>query len=306
MIAFVLSGAANFGALQAGALEVLLEHGIKPEMVVGSSAGALNAIHLAHEPTLDGAATIQDLWRQAGPKAVGVPKAFTAIRNLARQRDSLVDNTQLVTFLKHVLPQNVDTFGQLGATSGVRAFAVAVEMDSGSMRVFGDDGDDQLLDGAMASTAIPPYFPPWEVARKRYLDGGIYSKLPLYAAIMRGATQIIGIDVSYAMGSLNNARGVMGISGYALSLMVERQTASEIAWSRMKGIELRLLRLEAPADIPFWDYSQADRMIEIGREEARKALMDEPIQVLPKWRLRMRKCIANLRSGGHQFPPEEI
>lgn len=306
MIAFVLSGAANFGALQAGALEVLLEHGITPEMVVGSSAGALNAIHLAYEPTPAGVSTIQDLWRQAGPDEVGVPKAFAAIRNLARKRDSLVENSPLVAFLKHVLPQGVDTFGQLSAISGVRAFVVAVEMESGSMRVFGDDDDDQLLDGAMASTAIPPYFPPWEVSGKRYLDGGIYSKLPLNAAIERGATQIIGIDVSYAMGSLNDARGVMGISGYALSLMVERQTASEIAWSRMKGGELHILRLEAPVDIPFWDYSQADRMIEIGREEAGKALEDGPIHVLPKWRLRMRKHIANLRSGGHQFPPEEI
>lgn len=306
MIAFVLSGAANFGALQAGALEVLLEHGMTPEMVVGSSAGALNAIYLAHEPTPVGASTIQDLWLKAGPEEVGVPKAFAAIRNLARQRDSLVDNSPLVAFLKHVLPQDVDTFGQLSAISGVRAFAVAVEMESGSMRVFGDDDDDQLLDGAMASTAIPPYFPPWEVSGKHYLDGGIYSKLPLNAAIERGATQIIGIDVSYAMGSLNDAGGVMGISAYALSLMVERQTASEIAWSRMKGGELRILRLEAPADIPFWDYSQAERMIEIGREEARKALEEGPIHVLPKWRLRMRKHIANLRSGGGQFPPEEI
>jgi hypothetical protein len=116
----------------------------------------------------------------------------------------------------------------------------------------------------------------------------------------------VGIDVSYAMGTLNSAHGVMGISAYALSLMVERQTASEIAWSRMKGGELYMMRLEAPADIPFWDYSQAERMIEIGREEARKALEEEPIQVLPKWRLRMRKRIANLRCGGGQFPPEEI
>lgn len=306
MIAFVLSGAANFGAMQAGALQVLLEHGIKPEMVVGSSAGALNAIHLAHNPTLAGIATIQDLWRQAGPVEVGVPKAFTAVRNLVRNRDSLVENTLLVAFLKHVLPKDVDTFGQLSAISGVRAFAVAVEMESGDMRVFGDDDDDQLLDGAMASTAIPPYFPPWEVTGKRYLDGGIYSKLPLNAAIERGATQIVGVDVSYAMGTLNDASGVMGISAYALSLMVERQTASEIAWSRIKGNELRILRLEAPADIPFWDYSQADRMIEIGRVEARKALEEEPIQVLPKWRLRMRKRIANLRTGGGQFPPEEF
>ncbi len=304
MITYVLSGAANFGAIQAGALEVLLEHGIKPEMVVGSSAGALNAINLAHDPTRAGALTIQELWRQAGAGEIGVPTAFTAIRNFVRGGDSLIENALLAAFLKHVLPQDVDTFGQLGAISDVRAFVAAVEMESGNMRVFGDDENDQLLDGAMASTALPPYFPPWEVAGKRYLDGGIYSKLPLRAAIARGATQIVGIDVGNAMGALNDARGIMGISAYAISLMVARQTTSEIAWSGKQGVELRILRLDAPADIPFWDYSQADRLIDVGRMETRKALEQEPIQVYPRWRLRVRKRVANLRSCGGRFPAE--
>ena len=43
MRAFVLSGGANYGAQQVGALEVLLEQGFQPDMVMGVSAGGLNA-----------------------------------------------------------------------------------------------------------------------------------------------------------------------------------------------------------------------------------------------------------------------
>ncbi|HNK70256.1 MAG TPA: patatin-like phospholipase family protein, partial [Flavobacteriales bacterium] len=42
MIAFVLSGGGNRGALQAGALLALLERGIRPDLIVGTSVGALN------------------------------------------------------------------------------------------------------------------------------------------------------------------------------------------------------------------------------------------------------------------------
>ncbi len=54
MWAFVLSGDANYGAQQAGALEVLFEQGVQPDMLMGVSAGALNAAWVAVQPTLAG------------------------------------------------------------------------------------------------------------------------------------------------------------------------------------------------------------------------------------------------------------
>lgn len=52
MLAFVLSGGANRGPLEVGALQVLLERGIVPDMLVGTSAGAINAALLAIDPVL--------------------------------------------------------------------------------------------------------------------------------------------------------------------------------------------------------------------------------------------------------------
>ena len=63
MFAYVLSGGGNYGAMQVGALEVLLAHGPRPQMLVGTSAGALNAAYLATDPTLEGARRLGDAWR---------------------------------------------------------------------------------------------------------------------------------------------------------------------------------------------------------------------------------------------------
>ena len=69
-VAFVLSGGANRGALEVGVLQVLLEHDIRPQILVGTSVGAINAAFLATNPTLEGARWLELMWRQASEKVV--------------------------------------------------------------------------------------------------------------------------------------------------------------------------------------------------------------------------------------------
>jgi NTE family protein len=278
MQAIVMSGAANFGAMQAGALEIILGRGFQPDLLVGSSAGALNAIYLAADPSQERATLLQQMWHGAGPEQVGVPKPFIALRRLVQQKDGLIDSTRLADYLAEKLPAGIETFAELEQLSGIKSYACAVELETGAMRVFGDRGTDRLVDGAMASSAVPPYFPPWRVGEYRYLDGGIYAKLPICVAIERGATQIVALDVSYPMGRAENAHGVMGVSGYSLSLMIQAQAAFEIAWARLTGVSLRVINLETPTDVPFWDYSKADFLIERGRQIAESQLDRRPLR----------------------------
>lgn len=292
MKALVMSGAANFGAMQAGALGPIFATGFRPELVVGTSAGALNAIYIAYDPSLDSVSRLQDLWRTASPKEVGNPTAIGVVRRLVRQQDSMVSSDALESFLSQYLPQNVDTFGQLRNCVGVPAYVVAVNIDTAELYVFGDEDDDRIIDGAMASTAVPPYFPPWFIDDQRYLDGGIYSKLPIRVAIERGATQILALDVSHAMGSKETAKGILGMSSYAVSLMVEAQAAREIAWAKSSGASLRVIHLPAPKDTAIWDYTQADRLIEMGRQYARQQLDTEPLHFSSKPWIRLRSWFA--------------
>lgn len=276
MLTFVLSGAANFGAMQAGALEVILAAGVRPQMLVGSSAGAMNAIYLAVDPSLERVGQLQKMWLEAGPDEVGVPKPFIALRRIVQHKDGLIDSTRLARFIQERLPSETRTFAELALLNNIKTFVTAVEIDSGILRIFGDNPSDLLIDGAMASSAVPPYFPPWEVGGRRYLDGGVYAKLPLCVAIERGATEIIALDVTFPMGGAQNAKGVMGVSGYSLSLMIQAQTAYELAWARIQGVPIRVLTLEAPNEVPFWDYTKAGYLIDRGREIAAAELENDP------------------------------
>ena len=62
-VGFVLSGGGNLGALQIGMMRALLEHDIRPDLIVGCSVGAINGAGLAEDPTLAGALRLERLWR---------------------------------------------------------------------------------------------------------------------------------------------------------------------------------------------------------------------------------------------------
>lgn len=65
-VAFVLQGGASLAAVQVGMLRALTESGIRPDLVVGSSAGALNAVAFAQDPTSNGLDQLHQLWIRAG------------------------------------------------------------------------------------------------------------------------------------------------------------------------------------------------------------------------------------------------
>ena len=61
--AFVFAGGGSFGAVQVGMLRALVAHGLKADMVVGSSVGAMNGAYFAGAPTVDGVARLEAIWR---------------------------------------------------------------------------------------------------------------------------------------------------------------------------------------------------------------------------------------------------
>jgi len=267
VFAYVLSGGGNYGAMQAGALEVLLAHGLRPQMLVGTSAGALNAVYLATDPTPDGARRLADAWRGVRLGHMGSQGLFTVIRRMLANADSMYLTDSLARYLREQLPPNVETFGDLAALAGVRAYAVAVRLDTGQLRVFGDDPADRVLDGMMASTAVPLLFPPWTVDGVRYVDGGVLAKLPIRVAVERGATDIVALDVKDSMGGDGNARGMMAIIGRATSLMTEQQVEAELAWARSADVRVRHLPL-IHGNTLFWDFTRADELIALGQAAA--------------------------------------
>ena len=77
-IAFVLSGGGNRGPLEVGALRALLEAGIRPNFIVGTSAGAINAAFIAARGfTHNSIQALQKKWLEVDAKTVYPGNMFT-------------------------------------------------------------------------------------------------------------------------------------------------------------------------------------------------------------------------------------
>jgi predicted acylesterase/phospholipase RssA len=273
MLAAVLSGGGNFGALEAGALEVFLEAGIQPGMWVGTSAGGLNAIMMASNPTLEGVNHLQELWRKARPVPQGGASVFTATRRFATGMASFFPNEPVAEYVQSHLPSGCWTFGDLYKRSGHRAFSVAVEYPGNVVRIFGEKREDKLIDGAMATSALPPYFPPWKADGAEYIDGGIAANLPLRVAVEHGADEIVAMNIHGDIVMLEGSE-IINISGFALGAMINQLTANQMEWARHEHVRLHLLRLDSGSIRP-WDFTKADVLVDRGRRMARAFLAEQ-------------------------------
>jgi NTE family protein len=274
MFAIVLSGGGNHGALEAGALEILMHAGLRPSLWVGTSAGGLNAINMACNPTMEGARQLQDQWRQARPIPSSYSGLFTVAQQFIRGKDSFFPNESMADFVSRHIPRGMNTFGDVHARMGARALTVSMEYPTGIPRIFGDKPEDRLLDGTMASSAFPIFFPPWQVGESRYIDGGLYANLPVRVAVEYGADTILAIEVHGSLTMIQGS-GIVDIASFTIASLLKQQTARQLEWARHEGARVHYLCLDA-GEVMGWDFNQADQLIEIGKQTARAFLQDQP------------------------------
>jgi NTE family protein len=272
MRAFVLSGGGTRGALEVGALGVLLERGIQPEMLVGTSAGALNAAYLAVHPTLEGVRELARVWREVDRDSVYPGNPLTVAWRLLAREDSLFSNRRFREFVEASMPHEANRILDI---EGVRLFITATNLNTGELRVFGDAPSDVLLDAVMASTALPPFHPPWVCDGQQYVDGGAVANLPVRVAVDRGATEIYAIHVAPrevpapVSGVMNVALG----SAYAvLNRLAEEEIEDVIA---APGVTVHYIRLDAFQRVSPLDFGYSAEMIAEGRR-VMEAYLREP------------------------------
>jgi NTE family protein len=288
MLAFVLSGGGNRGPLEVGALQVLLERGIVPDMLVGTSAGAINAAFLACEPTVDTAQALGDLWQRVETGQIFQGNRFTMLWRFVRGKDSLYRNESFARFVAENLPPGLEEFGDI---EGVKLYIVATRLDTGEPRIFGHDHRERLLDAIMSSAALPPFLPPWRCGDELLIDGGISADLPVKVAVSEGAEEIYALHLVDAPRAGQQIRGVLSIAEQAMNTVLSRQLQTELEQSEsQKGVTLHYVPLTGFYGIPLWDFSHTAEMIEGGRQQMQEYLESSP-------RVEKRKHFSSLRSA---------
>ena len=263
MIAFVLSGGGNRGALQAGALQALFAHGIQPDLIVGTSAGALNGAYIALFPSLEGANRLADIWRNVRRKDVFPGNLLTMAWRFVTGKDSLFDNKALRRFVERHLPPDRTTFGDLS----VPLYVTGANINTGTLFLFGEDPTASLTEAVMISSAIPPELPPIEFNGYQYLDGGLVSVVPIEIAMEKGATEIYAINLSYAGDPQPAVHGVWNIVQRSLTTLIYQQLVDDLEKAAEAGdaLDLHHISIQTFADLPLTDFDHMAEMVEEGR-----------------------------------------
>jgi NTE family protein len=216
--AFVLAGGGSFGAIQVGMMHALAANGITPDMVVGSSVGALNGAYYAGNPTLKGVSQLETIWR--GLRRADVfPLTLRTLFGFVWRRDFLITHDGIQKLIDDHLPyRNLQD-------ARLPVHIVTTDIVSGNSVVISDGPADEAI---IASTAIPGAFAPVRYKDLYLADGAISSNTPVKVAVIKGARRLIILPTGYACAVEKPPVGAVANALHALTLLITRQLVSDL------------------------------------------------------------------------------
>jgi NTE family protein len=185
--AFVLGGGGLLGAVEVGMLRALLEAGVQPDLIVGTSVGALNGALVATDPEPRVVDRLVRLWESAagsgevygdGPvrQVTRAVRTGTHLHSAKPLRDRLAQELGDLTFAELAVP--------------FQCCAASIERAAEHWFTTG-----RVTDAVMASAAVPGLLRPAQVDGEHYLDGGIVNSIPVGRAVECGATTVFVLQV---------------------------------------------------------------------------------------------------------------
>jgi NTE family protein len=186
--ALVLGGGGLRGASEAGAAKALAESGVRPDMVFGTSIGAVNGAVLSSGDFADMTSRLEAGWRGLASTGVLRERIVGRVSNMLRHGTHLHTNEGLRELLREWLPHR--TFEELAVP--FECSAACIETSS---EAWFDTGP--LIEAVLASCAVPTLLPPVPIDGRHYIDGGVVNSIPISRALERGATTIYVLHVGH-------------------------------------------------------------------------------------------------------------
>ncbi|TNC22343.1 patatin-like phospholipase family protein [Amycolatopsis alkalitolerans] len=187
-VGFVLGGGGSLGAMQVGMLRALDEHGIRPDLVAGTSVGSLNGAVLAAAPE-DATRRLPEIWTHLTRAEAFPGGVFSRVRTLHHAKTHLFPNTGLAMIIRQHLGGGA-TFDDLEVPLGV----VTTDVDTAEPVLV---RSGELLPTLLASSAIPGIYPPVEHEGRLLYDGGLVANVPMRQALHMGARSLVVLDCAF-------------------------------------------------------------------------------------------------------------
>jgi NTE family protein len=264
--AFVLSGGGNQAVSQVGMMRALIEREIVPDVVIGTSAGALNGAVVATDPTVAGVEHLADVWMSIRSGEVFQGGKLARAWNVLRRDDHLFTNEGLRSILDraHTAPTFADT--------EVPLRVVATDLSTGDEVVFASGPIEQAL---LASTALPALFPPIEHDERLLVDGAVTNTVPLWHALSGPVDRIYVCNVSGALIE-RRMRSPLDVAVRAFAISRNQRFDLEL---RHAPPEVDVVVLPNPSDQrDLFDFSDSMMLIEEAHHLAARALDEHEVE----------------------------
>jgi NTE family protein len=260
-VAFVLSGGASLGAVQVGMLRALHERGIRPDMLIGTSVGAVNSAWIAGRPDPEGVDRLCEIWMSLRRQDVFPFDPLMSAAGLLGRANHFISNNALRNILEKHLP-----FERLEEAS-VPIHVVTTDLKSGRATIM---TSGPVVPALLASCAIPGVFPPVTIGRREYIDGGVASQTPMSVALEQGATDVYVLPVGYPW--LNREpTNALGMALHALARIIEQKLDAEVERNRDLA-DIHVLPTMDIADVSPADFSHTRELIDWGYRSTRRYL----------------------------------
>jgi NTE family protein len=256
-VAVVVSGGGVLGAAHAGVGHALEQRGFIPDLIVGTSVGALTGAAAAAHPH-DAAQLLQDEW-------VGLSRRDVFPVGYLPARMSVCADRGLRRLINRAdLPSRIEQLP-------VPFVAIATDLTTGE-EVPLDHGD--LESALLASTAIPGILPPVERDGRTLVDGGVVSRVPVRAARRAGAASVLVLTTGeWPAHRALPGRGAAAVALRAYRLRAEHQVRCDLA-QVAATVPTVVLPTGVEAWPAMWDFDHSQRLIRTAFETASRFLDD--------------------------------
>ncbi len=258
----MLSGGASLGAIHVGMLRALVDTGERPDLIVGTSVGAVNGGWIASRPDAAGIRGLADLWISLSRKDIFPTHPLSGAMAMLGRRTHLVPNNGLRRLLAEKLQ-----FTRL-EDAPVPLHVVATDVISG-MDVLLSSGN--AVDAIAASAAIPGVFPPVTIDGRDLMDGGVVNNTPISHAVALGADRVWVLPTGYSCDLPESPKTAVNMALHAMTIAVNHRLAVDVERFE-RAVDLRVIRPLCPVATSGSDFSHAATLIERSHAATREWL----------------------------------
>jgi NTE family protein len=220
-VAYVLGGGGVLGAVEVGMLRALLEADQKPDLIVGTSIGAVNGVLVAADPTEAVVDRLTALWASPQAREVFGDSVPRQVARFARAGTHLHSTGPLRRLLTRELDGVID-FADLA----VRFECCAASIERAAEHWF---STGPVIEAVLASSAVPGLLPPVKLNDEHFIDGGIVNSIPIGRAVALGARTVFVLQVGRIDRPLAAPKNVVDVARVAFEISRRHRYARELA-----------------------------------------------------------------------------